>query len=292
MSDVTISTIGGLAAFLFWGTSDWLAARSSKQFSTYDVNLALRPPGLILGIILLAANYGAIGSLGKISPIILVGLLFSTAYIFMIKALSTGSVGVVVPIISINPLITVVLALIFHGRVLSWSQLFSILAIMFGVLLLAYQKNPKKIPLKTLHKETFLAFMAALSWGIGFFVLDDKVKGIAWPVSLAVLSITMFVMASIFVAIKARDTFAMKLKLLAQNKSGLLSGTLLTLGSFAFFYTAAKISSNLLILIVISAAAPLVASFLSAVYDHERLGILKRLGTVLVVAGIILLNTL
>ncbi len=291
MSDVAISTIGGLVAFLFWGISDWLAARNSKKYSSYDVNLALRPASLIVGVALLIASYQQISLLSSLWPIVLVGLLFSAAYIFMMKATTTGHVGVVIPLISINPLITVALAIIFTGRILTWEQLVSILIIMSGVLLLAYRRNPKRIPVKELHRETILALIAAAFWGLGFFVLDAKVGGLAWQIVYGTLSLTMFVLALIMAFTQSKISISQKMKQVSKNGEGLLSGLALMIGSLAFFYSAGRLAS-ILILVVISASAPLVASFLSAVYDHESLVYIKRFAAVLVVGGIVLLNLL
>ncbi|MES2971701.1 MAG: EamA family transporter, partial [Patescibacteria group bacterium] len=79
--------------------------------------------------------------------------------------------------------------------------------------------------------------------------------------------------------------------LFLSHKIGLLSGLFLTTGSIAFFYSAGRVG-NVLILIVIAACSPLVASLLSAIYDQEKLGYLKRVGAALAVIGIVLLNVI
>jgi drug/metabolite transporter (DMT)-like permease len=82
---------------------------------------------------------------------------------------------------------------------------------------------------------------------------------------------------------------AKKIARVLGNITGLVAGTILTLGGIAF-YIGADRSGNVLIPAVIASAAPLVASLLSAIIDKERINVVKRIGAVIVVAGIVLLN--
>lgn len=287
MNQDLLATVGGLLTFFFWGTSDWLAAKSSRKYDSYDVNLALRPPGLLIGGVLLLASYH--GGLSALTPVFLAGIIATAAYIFMIKALSTGAIGIVMPIVSINPLITVGLALLFSGRVLSARQIVAMLVIMTGVLMLAYRKNDDQKSVRELHKETFLALASALFWGLTFFVLDRGVSHLPWQAVYGTFSLVMFIMGLLLVIIKARRQLGAAASSFVKNREGLASGMFVTLGSIAFFYAAGRVG-NLLILVVIAAAAPLMASYLGAVFDREQLGLIKRLAAVIIVAGIVLLN--
>ncbi len=54
MSNILIATLGGLGALVLWGLSDWMAARSSKQYDVFSANLAIQIPGIfIMGVVLL-----------------------------------------------------------------------------------------------------------------------------------------------------------------------------------------------------------------------------------------------
>lgn len=289
MNDVFISTVGGLLAFWFWGTSDWLVSKSSKRHNVYEVNLANRVASIILVPILLALNYQAISGLEHILPFIAVGVIFVAANLCMVKALKDGSVGVIVPIISINPLFTLILALIFGGSLLSQEQIIVILIILSGIVLMTYQKNTHKIPLKVLHKDTIYALVAALLWGIAFYILNQSVTGVPWEVVYSMVGITTIVASLALFYIRYQKASLERMRRIKSNTTGMLAGLLLSLGSIAFFYSAEQVG-NVLILIVISACAPLAASLLSALYDHEKLGLMKRIGAVMAVGGIVLLN--
>ena len=73
------------------------------------------------------------------------------------------------------------------------------------------------------------------------------------------------------------------------NKTLILAGVVFQVGSMAFYVGSEKVGS-VIIPAVIASAAPLVASGLATIYDKEKLGVVKRIGAVVVVAGVIILN--
>jgi drug/metabolite transporter (DMT)-like permease len=69
----------------------------------------------------------------------------------------------------------------------------------------------------------------------------------------------------------------------------------LTIGVFGSIgavaiYIGSNRSGSVVIPTVLSAGGPLVASIWAAIFDKEKIGVLKRAGAVIVVAGIIILN--
>ncbi|HET7673835.1 MAG TPA: DMT family transporter [Candidatus Saccharimonadales bacterium] len=289
MSDTLIATLGGIAAMLGWGSSDWLAARSSKRYGTFETNLAVQSPGLLIMALVLLFYHQTLPSWPVMSQIFLIGLMFTTAYLLMIKAFATGSVGIVAPLTNTFPLTTLILVIAFGNNVFSALQILAMLLIVVGVIFLAYQKNVNNIPLKVLHKETFLALASAVIWGTSFFISDNVIRETSWQVIMATINSTMVFFALLLIAWTARGKVIRSIKNVSKNKQGIASGVILTTGSITFYATAQK-TGSVVIPAVIASSSPLLASMLSAIYDKEQLSVLKRIGALIVVSGIIILN--
>lgn len=141
-----------------------------------------------------------------------------------------------------------------------------------------------------LHSSTVkLAVVPLLAWGVGFALLNQVVDTYAWHEILLLLTVIMVVLAY-FVMLAAASRGDRKISGFAPAaKIAISSGLLLTLGS-ATFFVAADIGGQFVVPAVIAAASPLVTSLAAYLFDKEKLSRLNRIGAVLVVIGIALLN--
>lgn len=289
MSDTLIATIGGSIALALWGTSDWLAGRLSKRYGAFEANFALQLPGVVIMLVVMLLSRQHLPPVDRTLIIILAGISFTAAYLCFLKALSRGHVGIVVPLANTFPIITILLSLIFLQSIFSSLQYLSMAIIIAGVVVLAFEKRDKSIPLRILHRETFFALGAAGLWGLGNFIQNIVIGDEPWQVIYGIINITMGVTALILLASTSGKGLVAKVKIAFTNKLGLIAGCITTSGSFGFYIGADKVKS-VLIPSAIASAAPLMASFLGAIVDKEKLTLIKRAGAVLVVAGIIMLN--
>lgn len=289
MNSVFIATLGGVAALVFWGISDWLVGKSSKKFTNADVNLALQSTGAIAMLFVLIASGESLPGLQSFLIIMATAALHTAAYLCFIKALSTGESGVVVPLANAYPMVTLLLTFLFLSVTFTGLQIFSMIVIVAGAILLGTDRTTWRRKHRKLNKVVIFALGAALFYGFGFFAVSAVVDTLAWQVVLGILSIWMGLFALlIFVFKQGRDTIKTLPRVL-HNKFGLLSGVVLALGSAAF-YISADATGNILIPAVIASASPLVTSILAAVYDKESLIFSKRVGAVFVVFGVVILN--
>lgn len=289
MSGTLIATLAGLFVALAWGTTDWLTARSSKHYDTIEINFAVQTISLIWAGIIFAFSGLHVHDGTQVFRIALSSALIVIAYLVFIKALSSGVLGIIVPLSNIYPLVTIVLSLIFLSTHFKLVQLIAMLGITFGAALLAYEKNVKKIPFRELHKETGLALTAAVVWGVGFFVLNPVVSQVSWQTITIISEPTAFILSFLLlVVVKQRQTVA-AIRRSWHAKMPLLVGLLGTAGMIALYFGSTK-AGSVLIPTVLAAAAPLVTSLFGALFEGERLGVLKRAGAVVVVAGIVVLN--
>jgi drug/metabolite transporter (DMT)-like permease len=290
MNSVFIATIAGLFAALCWGTGHWMTAKSSRQkHNQYAILFAVQiPEALVLILVLIFSKWRA-PTLHEVLVIALVSILFTAAYLCFIKALSSGALGLVEPLANTYPLITLGLAILFLNNVFSSEQFVAMATIVFGAIVLAYKKNRKKLPLKILYKDTFLALAAALFWGLAYFILDPVVGQASWQIILGLIVIFMTINAGILLTFAARTKTLKMMKKSLRDKYAMWASLIFAFGSIGF-YSGSEHSGSLIIPTVIASGAPLVASILGAVVDGEKIGTIKRTGAVLVITGIIALN--
>lgn len=289
MNSVLIATLGGLVAALGWGSGDWLTAKLSKKFDKLELNLGANIPGLLVMLPILLMSSQAMPSGGFLARMWLAGALISAGFMCMVTALRSGAVGIVVPLSNIYAILTLALSTVFLGSVFNAWQILAIFIIVAGAVLLAYEKNHQKIPLKELHRETFFALVAALIWGVAFFLVNTMVGDFTWYVLSGWMTVFMTLNALLLVVLSNGSETLKVLKRPLKNKTIWLSGLAFQFGAMGFYIGSEK-SRSVIIPAVIAAAAPLVSSGLAAVYDHEKVGLIKRLGAAVVVAGIIILN--
>lgn len=288
MSSTLIATLGGLWAMVAWGTSDWLAAKSSKQMSAYAVNLVIQLPGIIIWPLALVLASQSLPTLKHTFIISAAGICFTTAYISFVKALSKGHVGIVVPLGSTYPLITILLTVLFLSSTFTGLQYLAMFVIIAGIAMLAFERNRQKIPLRTLHRETVLALTAGLFWGLGNFLQNTVIDKENWISIVMVVNLSMYATVLIYTWFISR-TDLVNFRTIITSRIALLAGAFLSVGSLGFYFGSSR-DKSVIIPSVVTAASPLVASSLGYFFDREKLTLLKRVGAAVAVAGIILLN--
>lgn len=289
MNSVLVATLGGINALILWGVSDWFTSKSSRLFSSRDVNLTMQLSGGLIMLIVFLISGKPVPELSHTIVLMSAALCFTIAYLSFIKGLSFGDVGVVVPLGNTYPLFTIVLSAIFLTVALTSLQISAILIVVCGAILLGIEKIDRHSLRKNIDKEVPLALLAAVFWGIGFFIVNAVIDKYSWQSILVVLSLSMIVYGFIAsLTINKKDTLKAILNI-PKNKLGILAGVTLTFGSIGLYIAADK-SGGIIIPIVIASGAPLVTSALAAKFDKEKLIFTKRIGAVLVVAGVILLN--
>jgi drug/metabolite transporter (DMT)-like permease len=289
MSTTLIATFAGLVAAFMWGTSDWLAAKSAKKLHPVEVNFAVQAASFVLVLVLFCFSGLHVTHLRQVGLIALSSILISLAFMLIVKALASGAVGVISPLANSYPLFTIVLSLIFLTTHFKTVELVAIFGILAGTLLLAYEKNTRDIPFRELHRETGLALCASAVWGTAFFVIAPVVNEVSWQTITILGEVFSFGFASLLLFAHSRRKTPRAMWQALQSKPSLLTGILGTTGIGAIYIGSGRVGS-VVIPTVLSGGGPLIASAWGAAADKERIGIPKRLGALIVVAGIIILN--
>ncbi len=289
MNPVLIATLTGAITAVCWGTTDWLVSKTSKRFNKFEINFAVHLPSVIIMLPIQLVVGKPLPTAGQMLVLILISVLFIGAFLSFIKALSSGLAGVVIPLANVYALVTLVLSTIFIGNVFTSPQIAAVIGIVAGAALLAYEKNHAGVPLRELHSETFYALGAAAMWGVGFFLVDTMIGDIAWQMLTGVTSTFMTLFALLLLAFKNKSKFSQALKRSLANRVALFAGVIVQIGAMSLYFGSER-SGSVVIPAVIASSAPLIASGLAAAVDKERIGFVKRVGAVVVVAGIIILN--
>lgn len=289
MNSTLTATIFGLLCLVLWGTGSWLLARASKKNkNAFQTNLSVQLPAILgIGIISLFYKFDEI-SVQNGLYIFLGQLSFLCAFILVIKALEKGPAGIVVPLENTFPLYLLFLSIIFLGQKFSGMQILAVVILVAGAMAVAYDKaqSLKKLTRLSIDKE--LAIGAAIMWGIGNFFINVVVDQVSWQ-SLYVIGNLISLPLTYIVAVafskKGFSVYRGALKDVIAIKSGIL----LTIGSLAL-YIGGNIVGSVVIILAIASGQPLITALLSRIFDNEVLHFQKRLGAVLIVAGIVILN--
>lgn len=90
--------------------------------------------------------------------------------VFFIKAITTGKVGIVIPVIDMNIIYPIVLASIFLNQIISLSGIFFIFIILLGVVIFSINFSDfKESNIFNINSGVYYALIASLLWGLGYF---------------------------------------------------------------------------------------------------------------------------
>ncbi|MGH7782785.1 MAG: EamA family transporter [Candidatus Binatia bacterium] len=289
MSDTLIATLGGLWAMLLWGAGDWLLSRSSKKRDAFEANLSFQLPSVFISVLLVITSLHHVSSWHNIWVLVIASVIFAVAFLAFIRALATGAVGIIVPVANSYPFFTLVLTAIFLSLAFGHIQIIGMVTVVVGVLLLAYDKRDKKISLQVQHQAILLALTAAALWSVGNVVQNSVIGKEAWQNVLLAIDLPITLVALVMLTVKDIKNPYPGVKRALTDRASILSGTTYCAGSIGFYYCSVRVGS-VIIPVIIGSVATLVTSALSAFFDGERLNVWKRVGAVVAVVGIVLIN--
>lgn len=289
MDDVLTASIFGILTLAFWGTSTWLFSHTSKKnISSLELNLSAQSPSIIIAFILLLSVESPIPAAKNILALFLVSSLYTLGFVSFLKAVSRGATGVVVPLSNIYPLILLFLSIILLKQDFSFNQVAVIFVLVIGVMLTAFE-GKKGFQIKRLDSHIELALACAVFFGVANFILNAIVDELSWQILYSYINIFMVVQAISLIWLMQRKQFKTGLVRSFTDKKGLIGGIIVTIGSL-FFYFGIDAVSSVVIIVAIASAEPLIASLLSRIIDKEILTPYKRIGAVMIVVAIVLLN--
>lgn len=282
MSGVLLS----LLPLFAWGLSDFSAAKLSKSHPA-AVNFLFSATGLLhVAVVLLFLGAPEI-SFRTVLPHFIGAVILSFGFIAFVKAYSHGAVGVVTPIANSYAVVTAVISTLFLGIAISLLGWAAIAVVLAGIVLLTYEKSPHH-NFEEFNKSVRFSVAALLLFGIGFTFFDIASTQ-AWYQNFALFQIVHTPVAAVLFLMLVKKDKAKNITQVMRSPWAYIGFTIGTVGTIGLF-AAVEVTGNATIPAVVSAASPLVTSYLAYFLSHERLSALQRTGSIVVVTGIILLS--
>jgi drug/metabolite transporter (DMT)-like permease len=284
---LTITLLSIIALILF-GIGDYAIGRSGRNLNPHIVNFVLQlllfltvtPVALSLGM-----SMDSFDSLVTIA----IGIIFGFGFIWFIKAMARGPMGVAAPIVNASAIVTLLVSLAFFGVALSTTAVLALMLVGIGAVLLTFTRDSFKG--KFLHSETAkLAAIAMIIHGVSFAFLTPIIERQEWYEVLFMMEFGMLLAAAAIMFGKfAKKTSELKVLFTKQIMVAIVAGVITGLGSIIMFW-AGGIDNNLVLPFVLTSASPLVTSIIAFFLDKERISLINRIGAAVVVLGMVVLN--
>jgi len=298
LSAFTSVFIAFIGSFLFGLTAVILKVGTQKQ--NLYVSLVIRATASIpflLIISLYSAGTDFFAPFTESSLFVLL-ILSSTGLllgdILLMHILKKKSIGIITPIIAINPIFTTGLLLVFGEETITGKTVIITISIIIGVFLVTYNKSNNKLSENSLidFEALFYGLLIAFVWGIMMFfdiliLNEDDIDGITFSTVkimmvtiFSLILLTIFGMKNSFQDINLSNKKSVKYMLLA-GFVGWVVGIILV-------YSAFDLGSAEIIIPIIG-LNPLFAVMISILLKFEGINRVKGIGIILCVTSSIIL---
>ena len=282
--------IAGLLSMLGWGTSDFLAAKSSRKIGFTLTLFWTQTVSFLIALIYFFVNFQIlnIANIPKfIISLAISGFLYMIATLAFYKGLKEGQVSLVSPIGASWVMITIILSVIFLKEVLQTNQIIAIILIILGIVLVSADVGGilriKKLTSFAGIKEGLIAMFG---WGLSLFLVIPASKGLGWFLPVFLLRLfTILFLASYILFSKQSFKINFQPPLLAL----ILPIGLLDMIAF-FAYSFGVGGGYTSIVAPIAASFPIVTIILARIFFKEKFILTQVFGIVSVIIGLILIS--
>lgn len=292
MDIAIIITICGLGAAVFWGYSDFLAAKASKSISPEITTLLVGGLGAVAFSLFFIFNHGLESwTSHDVLFAISAGIFFGAGLLSFFRGLDEGPVSIVSPIGSAYPLVTTLVAMMVFGDKLSLLQLVGIFLITSGVVVTSGLFDAKKSE-KRLTAGVMYAIGTFILWGIGFALLGEAVSSIGWQKATFVDMWFEFLAVVVLLPfLRGKKKFEFKkLQLKFVANKNIFGAAIVQVTGFVILNIGLTVSSSSAIIVAISATYPALTILLALKHFKEKVSLLPMIGAIITVAGVVLLS--
>ncbi len=273
---------------LSWGTADVLTALFTRKSTILSAFLYAQ-----LGMVVLYALIAwwmiplPAFSFGILMLVLLAGALSTVGYLAFCRAMQVGPVSVASAIIGCTPIITVLLTTMFLGEHITPVQMGGIaLAILGAVLTSLKIKEVLAFSFSRMEKAAEFGFIAFLSWGIFYAIIDKLALSLGWLYPLFLAKVASMAMFAAYLAYRGQIITSIKIpRAVWAFAAGMIA--LEFIGHFAYGIGVSLEQSA--IINPISFSYPIVAVALAHAVFNERLEKIQYAGIGMTILGIALL---
>jgi len=282
--------LSGLLSMFGWGTSDFLAAKSSRRIGYLLTYFWTQLVAFLIALIYFWIKLPTL-NINNIPQYLIfllpAGFLFLVGTLAFYKGLTEGQVSLVSPIGASWAMITVVLSVVFFKEVLQTNQIIAIILIISGIILVSVNlKELLKIKRLTLLGGIKEGLIAMLAWGISLFLMVPVSKALSWflPVfALKLFGLLFLVIYTMFSKKSLKIDLQIPLLILL-----FLIGFLDIIAFFAYSFGVEREYAS--IVAPVAASFPLVTIILARIFLKEKIVFNQALGIAGVIAGLILIS--
>ncbi len=202
------------------------------------------------------------------------------------KALKSGKVGIITTISSSSVIFTVLFSIIFFKESLTLPQVFSIVLIILGIMLISIDfKDFKNSSLFSLSSGVPFALITCLLWGIMYFLMKIPVSVLGPILTSLIIESGIMILSGINLAISKTGFKIHKRKILFYI---FLSSLFVSIGSI-FFNLGIKLF-DVSIVAALTFSSPLISTLYGKFVYKERLRTSQYLAISLMIIGIIVIS--
>ncbi|MCY1257233.1 EamA family transporter [Pseudomonas jessenii] len=280
----------GLLAALLWGGTDFLVGLNARAVGVKRAVYFGQALGFsIMSLLLIAFPVFILRSMSAPLDVWLIGVaaavLTVSGALALSKAFALGKASIVAPLVTSYGVVTTLLSWA-GGEQINLLQLLCIALCVIGVILSSIHSDPK-IPHTTQNSSSIAyALLAAVFYGISFWLQGRFVLPILGPVTMLWLAYLVGLIVLVVIVVRIDD--GLKIPPL-KNCLTLTGASLMNLGGFSSFAWGA-VAGSVSVVTVISTLSGGIAAILGYVFFKERLAKVQVLGVVLVLAGAFVLH--
>jgi transporter family protein len=281
--EVSIGILFGIIAMFGFGFSNAISQVPSKEIGSRKTiffrNIFVSILLLILLLFFLDETNFSIKYIFIAFVISLVGYI---PLVTFYKALKTGKVGIISPIANSSVVFTVLFSIIFFGESLSFIQLFSIVFIIFGIILVSLNFNDIKI--SHLFKKASgvpYALITCFLWGLVFFLFKIPVNVLGPILTSFIIEFGIMIYSGMHLRLSKINFDIPNKKILTCVFLVAFFGAIGTL----FFNLGIK-TSNVSIVAALTFSSPLVSILYGKFVYKEKLSLQQYTAIIFIVIGI------
>jgi drug/metabolite transporter (DMT)-like permease len=288
------TSVFGISTAVIWAIADIFIAQSTKTIKPVFGAALVSFLGaiifciyyaLFIQIAVPANTYGVVWSA-------LAGFFISIAAVFFFKALHQGPIGLVSALSSTYPAVTLVVAISIFSATLSMRQSVGFAMVIVGVVSAAGFHASSPNTTKSNSSGTWMALLAALSWGIGYGLLAEGVKLLGWQAA-SLVQFSVLAVCCLLLIFFTRNRYAINFSTMKSAiKNPFIIGSAITQQSGAILLNIG-LSSDVTggsIIVALSSCYPVLTTIMAYFFYKERIPLLALAGGSLAIAGIVVLS--
>lgn len=288
------TSLFGISTAVSWAIADIFIAQSTKTIKPVYAAALVSLLGATLFVLyyLLFIQIPVPANILGVVWSALAGFFISIAAVFFFKAIHQGPIGLVSALSSTYPAVTLVMAISIFNATLSTQQSVGFAMVIAGVVGAAGFHATGSNKTSSATTGTWMALLAALTWGIGYGLLAEGVKLLGWQAASLVQFVVLAVCCLLLILL-TRKRYKIDFSTMESSiKNPFIIGSAITQQAGAVLLNIG-LSSDVTggsIIVALSSCYPVLTTIMAYFLYGERIPLLALAGGSLAIAGIVVLS--